>query len=522
VWINGAARAGMVQSSIRIDLNTGSEPHRCSFDFKGGSGFVPSVGHEITIGHGTTANALFAGRIVKSTRIVARNDERRPTYRCEASGWVFDLNTTRIRNAFVVTNGLSAASAVLGILAVTTPSAAVYGFSAVVDPTLPRVEEFNAGPDEQLSDVFERLFRQVDARWHVEHTKRLRAFATTDPVSGAAISTLTTDNPRFWNFSYDATDLSRVYNTVMVLGAVQPIEADVDTTYHKSMPLASASMLGNYITDSGTAGIFLYSDAKHRIGVEGRFGGDGIQTPESHFRAGQVSLFLPTSVNTNTIVVVSANVSSLAPLREERWYNIEGQHVYVSSAIGIYSATANSIGYYYAVPSSRSGAVLSDLRGDTPIGGVWNYNLEPDPPITPFFPAGTGVQVVARDSVNTDVSSLFGANSFRNITRVIEDQRLNVAGAIAVFNEASERGAVNTWRSITFDTRDQDVEIGRTVYVSISSPAEPSGPQIVSSFTVQDVSLSEFGRLTETRGPVRSVRAGAVRRPTMWQVLRGD
>lgn len=520
VWINGAARSGVIQQSIRIDLNTGEEPHRCSFEMKGGSGFVPRPGHDVTIGHGTTDNALFSGRILKATRVVMRHAETRPTYRCEAAGWLFDLNTTRIQKAFYG-RSLSAASTVLGLLGVTTPSASAYGFSAVIDATLPGIDTFTAGPDEQMSEVFGRLFRQVDAHWQVDHKKRIRAFGSIDPVSGADVATLTPSNSMFWGLSYDATDLSRVYNVVVVRGATQPIEMDIDTTYHASMPLASASLLGNYITDAGTAGKFLNSDADFRIGAEVRLGDDGMQTPESHFRAGQVSLLFPASVNANTLVVVSANVSSIAPLRDSRWYNITGQYVYVASTAGVYALTASSVAYYYYVPSSISGAVLSDLNGDEPVTGVWNYVFD-ETIVTPFFPAGTEVQVYATTTGDTAVSSLFGANSFRNVARIIEDRRLGVAGALAVRDEALTRGFADAWRSISFETRDPNVEIGRTVYTALTSPGEASGPSIASSFTVQDVSIGDFGRLTETRGPVRSVRAGTVRRPTLWQVLQGD
>lgn len=522
VWINGAARSGVIQQSIRIDLNTGEEPHRCSFEMKGGSGFVPRPGHDVTIGHGTTDNALFAGRILKATRVVMRHAETRPTYRCEAAGWLFDLNTTRIQKAFYG-RSLSAASTVLGLLGVTTPSASAYGFSAVIDATLPGIDTFTAGPDEQMSEVFGRLFRQVDAHWQVDHKKRIRAFGAIDPVSGADVATLTPSNSMFWGLSYDATDLSRVYNVVVVRGATQPIEMDVDTSYHETMPMASASLLGSFITDAGSLGQLLYSNAKFRIGTEVRLSDDYIQTPESHFRAGQVSLFLPASVNANTLVVVSANVASIAPLMDERWYNITGQYVYVSSTMGVYSATVNSIGYYYHVPSSRSGALLSDLNGTEPITGVWNYRLNPAP-ITPFFAAGTNVQVyaVGTSGIDAGVNSLFGANSFRNIARIIDDERLSPDGANDVRDEALTRGFADAWRSISFETRDPNVEIGRTVYAALTGPGEASGPSIASSFTVQDVSIGDFGRLTETRGPVRSVRAGTVRRPTLWQVLQGD
>ena len=61
ITISTAQRSGVIQDSIRIDLNTGAEPHRCSFAFKGGSGFVPHPGQTVSIGHGTSANKLFSG-----------------------------------------------------------------------------------------------------------------------------------------------------------------------------------------------------------------------------------------------------------------------------------------------------------------------------------------------------------------------------------------------------------------------------------------------------------------------------
>ena len=92
----GTKRSGVVQSSIRIDLNTGDEPNRCSFDFKGGSSVIPTPGQEITIAHGTTANVLFAGRLTDVTRTIIRNDDKKPTYRCEQPPCVFEAAPERL------------------------------------------------------------------------------------------------------------------------------------------------------------------------------------------------------------------------------------------------------------------------------------------------------------------------------------------------------------------------------------------------------------------------------------------
>jgi hypothetical protein len=523
VSLSGTKRVGVVQHSIRIDLNTGEEPHRCSFEFKGGSGYVPQPGHTVTVGHGSIANAIFSGRLLKIDRHSKRADDRRPVYRCEAVGHVFEMNTTRLSAGFHA-RSLTPAVIVRSLLAAPQPTLTTLGYTATVED-FPTIEEFSAAYDEDLSQTFGRLCRIVDASWHIDHNKVIRIYGSLNRFSGAGeVSTITASGTDEFDLLTQQTDLSRVYTTAMVLGAAQPIEADINTTYHKAMPLAAASILGRDIDDSDPYAVYLSPSYDFLVGNEARVADLGIQTPESHFRSGQVSVFLPASVQANTLTVVSANVSSVSPLYEQRWYTIGGQPTYVASVLGIYSATANSIAYSYFIPSSISGSLNVDVSAFETIGGMWNYTFNASDPVKhDYFPAGTQVRVLAQ-AVGTgldNVTSLFGGTT-RAIARVIRDERLSPLGAQAVADEAVERGHPDRWRTIEFSTRNRYVDIGRAVYVSITSLAESGANSFVGTFVAHDVSLTGFGALTDTKGPIRTVRAGAVRRPTMWQVLQGE
>lgn len=523
VWINGAARTGVVQQSIRIDLNTGEEPHRCSFEFKGGSGFVPQAGHEVTIGHGTTDNALFAGRVLRVERVAARNDDKRPTYRCDAAGWLFDLKQSRVMPGFSV-QSLAPRSLVAHLLTVTSPNVRSMGFAATyIDPALPVVEEFSIGPTDDLGDALARVFRGVDALWYVGHDRQIRAFGAVNSLP-AVPSTLTSASSQVWNVRYVPTDMARAFTRVHVVGAGQPTVADFEPSRHRTVPLASASLLGNAQGSFGEDAFINTTESWLFDGVQ--FSPGFFYTPKSQFNAGQASVFLPASRATNTLVVVAANVASAAPIDAQRWYDISGQWLYVSSNIGVYSATASSIAYAYWLHSDGSGAITSDIQGFADIASGWNLTINsPTLYYRRMVPAGTAVQVFTTkvNSAGVDyLTSATGSAQFGLVSRTVSDGRLAPDGAAAVASAALQRGDPSNWAQLEFETRERAYDIGGPVFVAMTSPAEPSGDSVQGTFTAQDVTLGEFGRLTETKGPVRTVIAGAVRRPTLWQVLQGD
>lgn len=530
VRINGVAREGVILSSIRIDLNTGDEPNRASFEFKGGRGFVPQAGHGCTISHGTLEHPLFVGRLLKVARTSIRNDDPKPTYRCEAAGWTFDLGLLRVPRAVSVTS-LSPRSIVGAVLSA-APEALGFTYNAI-PATLPFVTEFSTGPTEPVPQALARMFRSIDAKWYVDHNKDIHAFLTFDETSGSTASTLTSQTDAHWGLSYEPTDLSRVFRTVQVLGASQGTLADVDTTYHKAFPLPSAQGLyDDPVGSPSSLGQFgVATNAAHLVGGEGRSQFqtppiDRFQTPESHMRAGKVSTFLPTSANANTLTVAAANVASMSPLHDQRWYGIGGQWVYVASVIGAYSLTASSVAYSYWVPSSISGSVESDIQPQADIAPTWNFVPGTDIFVTRNFPAGTAIRNFAYIEGNTQINSLSVDLGDLSDTyywvRTFEDERLSPAGAVQVASEAVARGAVSAWQALEFTTRDRYANIGRPIYVSVTSLAETSAASIVGTFAAHDITISGFGRLTPTRGPERTVRAGAVRRPTLWQILQGD
>lgn len=146
---------------------------------------------------------------------------------------------------------------------------------------------------------------------------------------------------------------------------------------------------------------------------------------------------------------------------------------------------------------------------------------------TAFFPAGTRIQVLAEISGNSAVGSLVSDYALaiadtRYWTRTYTDERLSPKGARQVASEALARGAPSAWQGVDAETRERYIDIGRPVYVAVTSVAESSGQTFSGTFTAQDVTLSGFDRLTDTKGPIKSVLAGTVRRPTLWQVLQGE
>lgn len=515
VWIGGAARSGVVQSSIRIDLNTGAEPHRCSFSFKGGGGYIPQAGHSVVIGHGTTASPLFSGRILSAPRTAARIDDRRPVYDCDAVGHVFELNTARVVIGFTA-QSLAPYSLVPAVLAVTSPSASAMGFTASVDPTLPIIARFDVGPADDLAKRLDEVFREARATWHVDHGRTVRATA----ASSAAVATLTA--PSLWGLRYTPTDLSRVYTRAHVVGARHRTLADFVPSAHATVPVESASLLSNGVV-STSGGVALTSTEKFLFGHTPM---DGLAyQPEFTLRAGQASVFLPSSRFTNVLTVVAANVSSVSPLDAQRWYRVAGQYLYVSSRIGVYSATASSIAYSYFVPSSVAGAIETDILQTADIAPLWNFEPGSASLSGVTIPVGTDVALyVSRNGLSNvnEVSSLFGSTTYGLISKTFDDPALTIDGAVAVASAALERGTAANWSGLEFETRNEQIAIGRPLYVSIASTAEPSGASIAGTFIAHDVSIGEFGRLTETRGPVRRVTAGAVRKSTLWNILQGD
>lgn len=524
VALNGTVRSGVRQASIRIDLNTGSEPHRASFEMTGGSGYVPLAGHAVTIGHGTSANPLFSGRVRAATRINARPDERRPVYNIDCVGHLLELGQTRVATGYSA-RSLTPRAIVTAVLAVTTPSATAMGFTAEgVDDALLTVGEFNITPTDSIPEAFGRLFRAADATWHIDHNRQIRAFSGVDTAPPAP-ATLTVPSSTFWGLRYTPTDLSRLFTRAQVLGAGQAIVADYQPARHGTMPVVSASLIAN---QNGSTGDDVFVNTSESWMVDGvEVPGNFFYRPEAQFNAGKASVFMPLSFGGTSLVVASANVASVSPLDEGRWYDIAGQWLYTASTVGVFSATGSSIAYVYGLYASGSGAALADINPGADIASTWNLSVAPAARslMRPIVPAGTDVTVYAT-RVNTPardaVSSLMGSTAFGLVAKTFTDGRLGVDGAVDVALAALERGAPDQWQTVEFNTRDRNADIGRPVYVSISSFAETGATTISGAFTAHDVQLGGFDQLTATRGPIRTVIAGTVRRPTLWQVLQGD
>lgn len=536
VWINGAARSGLVQSTLRLRLVTGMEPHSASFDFKGGSGFVPAVGQSVVIGHGTTDNALFSGRIITATRTSRRADDRRPTYRCDCMGHVFELGTTRI-GAWLEGRDVSAKRLVTSMLSLSSPNAATLGFSAeFVSGDLPSVQEFTLSPTEPLTNALARLFRNLDATVYVNQRRQIHAFAGTETAAGPVPSTLQVPSSTYWNFAYGLTDLSRVFSEAVVVGAGTTTLMDITVGQHASVVVESASLMVSSLFVP-SSGLRVYNGSDHHLFDGTVFGTTSFGDPGDLFPAGFVSTFLAISPGANTLTAVSANVGSISPLFTGKWYQMSGQWLYTASILGVYSATANSIAYnYYVWGTGGVAPALDQAHAALPAGvssladitSGWHFYFL-DTSITALtqrvIPAGAQVEtlVFAHDTVTRDaVSSLTGSATFGQISKTFRDGRLSPDGALAVASAALARGAIDQWTVLDFDTRDEHMSIGRPVYVSVTSTAEPSGSSLAGTFTAHDITIGDFGRLTPTRGPVRTVSAGPVKKPTLWQVLQGE
>lgn len=528
VTIAGTTRTGVIQSSIRIDLNTGSEPHRCTFDFRGGHGVIPSAGQTVTICHGSTANRLFAGRILKVTRKAARNADTRPVYQCDAAGWLFDVNQSRVRPGFSA-RSLAPYSLVPYLLTVTSPNVASLGFTASkIDPSLPKVEEFTCGPAEEIGDALARLFRGVDASWYMDHNGDIRAFSTINSLPSVP-STITSAASHVWGVHYAPTELSRVFTRVDVLGALVSTVADFDPTRHESVPVDSASLIVNgtdALSGIGFApGVEWGTSTEPWVLNNAMLASQIAYPPSEHLSAGQASVLLPSAKAANTLVVVAANVNSWSPLRPTFWYNVGGQWIYPTSIIGVFSASANSVAFAYWLHASGAGALTADVQQAADISAAWTVKVtSPTLRFSDIVPAGAPLQVMATRVNSTGVayvSSLMGSASYGLVSRTLEDQRLGVDGAIAVASTALLRGNPSEWASLEFVTREREYEIGGPVFAAMNSPTESGGYSVAGTYTVQDMTIDGFDQLGVTKGPTRQITAGAVRRPTMWQVLQG-
>lgn len=521
VDIAGVRRAGVIQQSIRIDLNTGEEPHRCSFEIKGGSGFVPQSGQTVSVGHGSADNALFSGRIMTVRRVSPRAADTRPTYACDAVGWVFDVDLG-IASSGAAFTSVSAASIIRALVPTSL------GFSvAAIDDGLGMVGYFSRGRFEPTTQALGRLCRQVGASFVFNHDKSLTVF-TSARTPAVSPNTITSSTSLHWNVALMPGDLSRVYTHVDVLGHLQGTLADaaIETGNFYHLPLESASLLGNsFAPFSGSLsglGDFIYQGSGIGLLIGTEATSAIIRTPDSHMFAGQASVFLDTLRNTNSLTVVATNVNSIKPLAEYAWYRVAGQYVFVGSAVGAYSLTASSVAYTYWIPTSTPGYLSADIRNGAEIGPTWTV-IPQTAMATRFLPAGTPVRVWGRVSGNASVSSLvgYGAAAYE-WSKVLDDDTLNASQLLSVATEALARGEKSAHVSVEFESTDRRLEIGAPVFVDIASLAEPSAHSLTATLVAHDVQIGGFGRLTATRGPVRTVRASVIRRPTMWQVLQGE
>ncbi len=523
VSIRGTVRAGVEQSSIRIDLNTGVEPNRCSFDIKGGYGFVPQVGDAVSVSHGTLQRVLFSGVITEAVRVGKRAADPKPTYRCDAAGHIFEMGTARVYNGFRDI-AMSPRSIVGHILSASSPSLTGLGFTADgIAFDLPVVSRYDVTIYDDIPTAIDGVFKLSGSQWWVDNERRIVA---SNSIVGAATFTNSSDISRV---SYSQFNASRMFTRVEVLGATAETVWDASNVFQPVVPLSVNSALGTYWLETSSLQPYLSQDDDYAFGVS-RLQGSVIRDT-TRFPTGPSYVVLPVSPNGNSILVGTANVNSVSPLWHDSWYKVNDRFFYVNSVLGPVSTVANSpygtnIIYAYWVDDSGPGGLGDGLPGSLSlISGCWNLTtggLDSSAPEYTWATAGTKLQVLV-SRVNTPgvnvAASLFGGTGV--INKTIEDTSLNPVQCAELAAAALEKGDPSQWRTLEFVTREH-VMPGEILSVALTSLSESGASSIAGTFTAHDITIGGFGRLTNTKGPERTVRAGTGRRPTLWQILQGD
>ncbi len=523
VLIRGVLRAGVILSSIRIDLNTGAEPHRCSFSIKGGGGFVPQVGDSIIVGHGTTDQRLFSGTLTQVVRSAVRAADSKPTYQCDAAGWVFEMSMARVAVGFRATS-LAPYSIVGRILSGTSPSLSALGFTySGISTELEALSRYDVSITDDPATAIDGVFAVSGTRWWVDHKRNVWA-------SNSIASALTLDNSSdIARFEFSAYDGARMFTRAEVLGASAETVWDASNNYMSRVPISVNSALGSFWLETNSLQPYLSTNDDFVFGVS-RLQGSVIYDT-TRFLTGPSYVVLPVSPNANSLIVGTANVNTISPLWHDNWYQVNNKFIYVNSYIGPVSVVANSpygtqLVCAYWVNDDGPGGTGEGIPGSLSlISGTWNLTtggLDATAPEYTWSTKGTKVQVLVSRTNTPGVNvagSIFASSGVVNKT--IEDSSLNPIQADQLALAALERGDPAKWASVTFETREH-VMPGEIVPVSVRSLTESGVSSLGGNFMVHDVTISGFAGMSETHGPRRAVRGGFVRRPTLWQVLQGD
>lgn len=523
--LNGVRRTSVDKAATRIREQIGSEPSTAQLSMVGGLGYVPQVGHEVVIGHGTSANRIFAGRLLRVSRSVSRHGEAHPRYDVDCVDVSHELSYARTALSYPILS-TSASSLVRAVIAATTPSVTSMGFTtAYLQQHLPLVGLFEVPITEPLPDTLDRLAKLAGATWYADYDRALHFFAGSDPFPFAEPRTLTANSAGYWDVVRDV-DVSQVYTRVAVRGASASTVLDLRGSYNR-FPVSAVSLLANSVSSSS----LLYSS--ERIILNDRPRSLTQLAPKTYIlRAGGAAVFSPVAANATSMIVVGPNVASVGPLRPGYFYRLAGQWVEVLNQTDVFSATASSIAYYYELndgffTGGRPGPLpYSEIQHLTPVETEDHVDLGTDEGFTynvPTQPSGTAVQVYATRISSAAVSavqSLFNSTAYGIITREVTLDNGDPTQCAAYAEELLDQGHPDQWTTIQFATRDRAVRRGATVGFNLAAPGESGGPTIVGSYVAQAVEIGEFDRMSDSQGPVRRAVCGAVRRPSLWSVLR--
>lgn len=528
VSMNGAQRAGIVKAALRISERIGREPSTADIELRGGAGYVPDRGHQVIIGHGTVDNRLFNGRIVRASRHITRHVETKPTYAIEATDLQMDIaRATPPVGLFV--QSLSASSIARGILSAATPSTTSLGFSAeYVASDLPVVAEFLVGPHESVVAAFDRLAEAIGATWYTDTRQRLHFYVSSDPEPKPTIGTLTGTSPGYLSLTRH-TEFSRVFSRVVGVGVETTVTHDVssDDTY---LPVASAEQFTDV---SSTFDLETYIGiATSRITVQGEprsvthvFDASNLELAPALLSAAPVS-----AVGTSYWVadVAYSAALDLDIFRNHRWVGLEGNYFRVSSVSG-FSSSANTIYSRIFTPYSGAGAPPPTALGAVPAGTAFTAE------IAEIKLAGAGggtVRVIPRGApvrAYYEVTSATIQNLIQSLTvspvhgmatDVVDSAGLRPADLIRACDARLAEGHPDNWMTFELTTRDPLVQRGQCVYLSVTGPGETSGPSYTGAYTVQQVDISGFDEMADSKGPVRTATlGGSIQKPTLFNTL---
>lgn len=539
VQIAGASRTGIIKDGLAISERIGREPATADLTMKGGSGFVPNLGQPVTIAHGTLDQVLFRGRIQRVSRTVTRHVERRPTYQIEAAGPLADLARAYPMPGYAAVS-VSATSAVVGLLSVTTPSPASMGFTTpYVASGLPVLASFAAGPDESVAAALDRLAETIGATWYADQRYRLHFYTGSDPMPRPSVSTITAASFGHLTITRES-EYAPVFSRVVGVGATVRTTADCWSN-ENGIPVDSFEAL---------------FDARSQIGL---FGRDYVAS-NNYVMFAEEPRVLPAGIARSlagTVVMSGANPKSLisrslwvaevmhadpgsSPWMAGRyWWNVDGNLIRPTS-VSVFSSGGGQEYLRVFVPSSGPGAPPPTVVGAVPNGTpIYPYEFEVqfniyDGPETNQYhvygsiagprriiPKGSPVRLYYEASSSTyanAITSMTGNSIYATATDTL-DGDFGPAALISAVRGRLAEGAPANWQTFTLETRDIDITVGQMVPMAITNPAEPSGPSYTGTFTVTDLTIAGFSDLAPSKGPRRVATLGVTRKPSLFSIL---